>query len=176
MQSDTTKYQLIINNILQMIPNSEYTAVMSQEFCEYEYCGKNSFFGFLEVYDKALGIIPKGMTTIVDIGCYLAFQSYMFADFDRYIGVDYFFWDEVRFTPRNAIHINQPIQRCINNFEIGKERTFAICSYVPDDEAMNLVEKEFDNCYIYYPGDREIIKIRGEMIEEKRANDIWIET
>ena len=62
-----------------------------------------------------------------------------------------------RFTPDNAKHYIGKIQEFIKNEvpELFSKHHpldfFAICSYVPDDEAKELVRKTLPNVFVYYP-------------------------
>lgn len=44
----------------------------------------------------------------------------------------------------------------IHQFDL--DETFAICSYVPDDEAQELVRKTFKNLFVYYPSNKKQFK------------------
>lgn len=133
-----------------LIPETEYREILSQYYCELA----SDFLGFVNVYDPLSKLIPKGCI-VIDFGCYVAAQSYFFAEHEKYIGVDVD--DLKRFTPQNATHYVMSIQDFINNEapqlfkEYPNEKFFAICSYVPDDEATELVRRTFKNVCCYYP-------------------------
>ena len=139
-------YKSLLAEIKAKIPADELKTVMNQYMCEYAH----DFLGFLEVYKAASMFVPKHKT-IIDFGCYLAAQAYFFSDYSKYIGVDVV--DLKRFSPKNAEHHVISIQEFISDHpEIANDDSvFAICSYVPDFEAQELVRKTFKNCLVYYP-------------------------
>ena len=108
--------------------------------------------GFTHVYKSLLNIVPKHFT-IIDLGCCYAPQCYYFKDYKKYIGVDVD--DEERFATSNATHYSVSIQKFIKDvlpeLNLNLKQTFAICSYVPDDEATELARKTFPNILVYYP-------------------------
>lgn len=123
---------------------------MSQDMCELD----SEFLGFVDVYKNLSRIIPKG-SIVIDFGCYLAAQSYFFARHKMYIGVDVV--SMRRFTPPNSVHYTMSIQNFIQIevpklFEEYDElKLCAICSYVPDFQATEMVRKTFPNVFCYYP-------------------------
>ena len=167
------EYMRLAAEVKDKIPKDEWKEVMSQDFCEYEFYEDDANLGFLSTYETAKKHIPKGVTTVIDFGCYLAAQSYMFTDYDKYIGIDVGVGSgEKRFTPPNSVHEISTIQDYININTFNQKEIFAICSYVPDDEAKDLVE-QFDSCYIYYPGDREVLKVNGNyLINERKTKRV----
>lgn len=145
------KYKEYLEELLRMIPPDEFFGVTGQLECEYE----QGFLGFINIYKPLSELIPKNMI-IIDFGCYLAAQSYFFSEHEKYIGVDVV--SMRRFKPKNAKHYISSIQDFVKNevpklFEKkGKMKYFAICSYVPDEEAVALVKETFPNVICYYPG------------------------
>ena len=123
---------------------------MSQDMCELD----AECLGCVEVYKNLSRIIPKG-SIVIDFGCYLAAQSYFFARHKMYIGVDVV--SMRRFTPQNSVHYTMSIQNFIQIevpklFEEYDElKLCAICSYVPDFQATEMVRKTFPNVFCYYP-------------------------
>lgn len=136
----------LLSKLKLLIPPEEYDSVVNQVMCEYEH----DFLGFIDVYNAVAMFVPKHRT-IIDFGCYLAAQAYFFAGHRKYIGVDVV--DLKRFTPSNTEHYICSIQQFIKEHpELSNDNNvFAICSYVPDKEAQDLVRKTFKNCLIYYP-------------------------
>ena len=139
-------YNELLLKIKDEIPKKEFEEIMNQCMCEYEY----DFLGFLEVYYAASLFVPKSRI-IIDFGCYLAAQSYFFKDHAKYIGVDVV--DLKRFNSGNAEHYICSIQGFIENHPetLTDDKVFAICSYVPDFKATDLVKKSYKNCLVYYP-------------------------
>ena len=111
-----------------------------------------SFMGFTRVYKSLLNIVPKHFT-IIDLGCCYAAQCYYFKDYKQYIGVDVL--EEERFATENTIHYQKSIQIFIEHIlpslNLNLKQCFAICSYVPDEEATELARKTFPNILVYYP-------------------------
>ena len=144
------RYDECLNALKPLIPDNEYRAVMMQDMCELE----PDFLGFVDVYKPLSELIPKGKT-VIDFGCYLAAQSYFFAEHKGYIGVDVV--EMQRFTPKNAVHYTISIQEFLEKelpklLEEHNESHFcAICSYVPDFKATALVRQTFSNVFCYYP-------------------------
>lgn len=148
------KYDELLNELIKCIPQKEYKEIISQCECELDF----SFLGFIQVYNSILDFVPK-YYTIIDLGCYLAAQSYFFKDYKQYIGVDS--CDLIRFSPKNSKHYVKTIQEFINNdlpsLNLNLKTTFAICSFVPDDDAIELARKTFNNILVYYPAENDIL-------------------
>ena len=144
------RYARCLKELRSLIPDDEYHEVMSQDMCELD----SEFLGFVDVYKNLSRIIPKG-SIVIDFGCYLAAQSYFFARHKMYIGVDVV--SMRRFTPPNSVHSTMSIQNFIQIevpklFEEYDElKLCAICSYVPDFQATEMVRKTFPNVFCYYP-------------------------
>lgn len=144
------RYTRCLKELRSLISDDEYHEVMSQDMCELD----SEFLGFVDVYKNLSRIIPKG-SIVIDFGCYLAAQSYFFARHKMYIGVDVV--SMRRFTPPNSVHYTMSIQNFIQTevpklFEEYDElQLCAICSYVPDFQATEMVRKTFPNVFCYYP-------------------------
>lgn len=144
------RYARCLKELRSLIPDDEYHEVMSQDMCELD----SEFLGFVDVYKNLSRIIPKG-SIVIDFGCYLAAQTYFFARHKMYIGVDVV--SMRRFTPPNSVHYTMSIQNFIQIevpklFEEYDElKLCAICSYVPDFQATEMVRKTFPNVFCYYP-------------------------
>lgn len=144
------RYARCLKELRSLIPDDEYHEVMSQDMCKLD----SEFLGFVDVYKNLSRIIPKG-SIVIDFGCYLAAQSYFFARHKMYIGVDVV--SMRRFTPPNSVHYTMSIQNFIQIevpklFEEYDElKLCAICSYVPDFQATEMVRKTFPNVFCYYP-------------------------
>lgn len=140
-----------------LIPGAERKRILSQDDCELEF----DFLGFTEVYISLSKIIPLHFT-VIDFGCYLAAQCYCFAEHKKYIGVDVVTME--RFSLENTTHYTMSIQRFIDEHkgDYPIDTTFAICSYVPDFKATELVRNTYKNVFSYYPAGVEhpVIKIK----------------
>lgn len=112
------------------------------------------FLGFEEVYKAVKMFVPKEKV-IIDLGCCYAFQSWYFRNYEKYIGVDCGIRDNVVLHTKNSEFYFTSIQNFISEVfpKIGykKENVFAICSYVPDEEAQQMVKEFFPYCLVYYP-------------------------
>lgn len=143
-------YRKCLRELREIIPKSELNNVLSQYMCELD----PEFLGFIDIYKSLSIVIPKDLI-VIDFGCYLAAQSYFFCEHKQYIGVDVV--DLERFSPPNSKHYICTIQDFINNEtnKLFQERDnlkyFAICSYVPDFNATDLVRKTFQNIFCFYP-------------------------
>ena len=150
MKERQNRYNDCLAELKALIPKQEYHDILSQDGCELEF----DFLGFIDVYKSLSELIPKNHI-IIDFGCYLAAQSYFFSEHERYIGVDVV--NMQRFSPANATHYVSSIQDFIANevpvlFEEHNELKYcAICSYVPDFKATELVRRTFPNAFCYYP-------------------------
>lgn len=140
-----------MDDILNYIPKEEVERLFKKNYrMAYNCC--EDFMGFTKVYKSLLPIIPKHFT-IIDLGCCYAPQSYYFKDYKTYIGVDTL--EEERFKTENTIHYRMSIQEFIKMelpmLGLDLKQCFAICSYVPDDEATKLARETFPNILVYYP-------------------------
>lgn len=113
----------------------------------------SSFLGFEEIYQRVAKEVPHNMT-IIDFGCAYAFQSWYFRDFELYIGVDNGVPSGGRLWTENSAHYTTSIQDYIKDYNSDGmyEDIFAICSYVQDEKARELVRKCYPRHYVYYPG------------------------
>lgn len=134
--------------LLSEIPFAEFSRLVSQHECELDF----EFLGFTDAYHALSLVVPKDCT-IVDLGCYMAFQAHYFKDHARYIGVDV--CKLQRYSPPNATHYFSSIQDFVEHIlptlNLDLESTFAICNHVPDSEAVSLVRNTFPNLFCYYP-------------------------
>lgn len=138
--------------IYDLIPKYELDRILRQYECELD----EEFLGFTEIYLHLSKIIPKHFT-VIDFGCYLSAQAYCFTEHKQYIGVDVCILD--RFQPENAAQYMCSIQDFIGEQLDGLEldTVFAICSYVPDDEAQEMVRETFKNVFVFYPANEPIM-------------------
>lgn len=113
-----------------------------------------TFLGFEDVYKAVTLFIPKNQV-IIDLGCAYAFQSWYFRDYRKYIGVDNGVnKNDVLETENSEFYfmsIQEFIKEAFPQLGYRKEEVFAICSYVPDEEAREMVRKFFPYCLVYYP-------------------------
>ncbi len=136
-------------NILKLLPTDQLISVLQQDRCEIDL----DFMGFTDIYEKLAEIIPYQFT-VIDIGCGYAPQAFLFKNHKRYIGIDPS--NQIRFHTKNTIHFYCSIQEVIElhiGLNVDIDKTFAICSYVPDEEAKYIVRNTFKNLFVFYPSD-----------------------
>lgn len=121
-----------------------------------------TFLGFEEVYRGVTQFVPKDKV-IIDLGCAYGTQSYYFVAYKQYIGVDLRVLSPVK-TDNSTYYIGITIQDFINKIfttlNLDKEDVFAICSYVPDVEARELVAQTFPYHLVYYPSGKPTEKLK----------------
>ena len=129
----------------------------------------HTFMAFLESYEPIAELVPKDFT-IIDFGCYMAAQSFLFEDFNKYIGVDNFEnyspsrtrtrQEDIkrtseRFISKNSEHFVLKIQDFLdiysNELKDNSDKIYAICSFVPGYESFfDKITEIFPNCLISY--------------------------
>jgi hypothetical protein len=141
-----SKYIDKADPLLKYLPKDQVDVVMNQDMCELDY----TFLGFTEIYEHLSKIIPVNFL-VIDFGCYLAAQSYYFRKHKGYIGVDTTKLKRFGFT--NTEHYYMSIQLFIQVLlpRYVPDKIFAICSYVPDEEAKELVRESCKNVFVFYP-------------------------
>lgn len=139
--------------IWEYIPIQEVNNKLSQDMCELDL----SFGGFEDNYFIISDKVPNDFI-IIDFGCNIAPQSYLFKSHVAYVGIDTCRLD--RFATNNTIHYTMTIQEFFKKeFDKYKDKNiYAICNFVPDDEARELVFNNCENCLVYYP---EEIRVKG---------------
>lgn len=138
-----------------IIPLKEIEEKLSQDYCELDL----EFAGFECQYRAVANNVPDDYT-IIDFGCYMAAQAYLFKNHEAYIGVDIASNVE-RFATENTTHYVMSIQEFIKE-ELPKykgKKVYAICNYVPDADARDLVTMVCENFMVYYPG--ELLRCKG---------------
>lgn len=145
-------------NIFASIGSEETNRLFSYEKCEVA----PDFLGFLENYKDISERLPKDFI-IIDIGCYMAFQADYYKNFKDYIGVEPQTPLKYRLRQNNAEYYEQTAQQFVANtlpvlIENGLDldKTFAVCSAVPDEEARKLVAETFKYYRVAYPGEDDI--------------------
>lgn len=138
-----------------IIPVKEVNEKLAQDKCELDL----GFACFEEQYRAVANNVPDDYT-IIDFGCYMAAQAYLFKNHEAYIGVDTVDYLE-RFATENTTHYVMSIQEFIKK-ELPKykgKKVYAICNYVPDEDARDLVTMACENFMVYYPG--ELLRCKG---------------
>lgn len=151
-----TLQQAFINetcDLFKLIPKDKIDKIFSESntaSAELDY----TFLGFEKVYKAVSMFVPKSKI-IIDLGCAYAFQSWYFKDYEKYIGVDCSNSDTDVLKTDNSKFFFMTIQEFIKEQfpKLGykKEEVFAVCSYVPDEEARMMVKEYFPYCLVYYP-------------------------
>lgn len=140
-----------------LIPKDVLNEKLSQYYCEIE----PKFLCFEHYYAPVAEHIPKSFV-ILDLGCYMAAQSYFFENHKKYVGVDLYdinggykgYIAPKRFATNNTEHYILDIIDFIKRYKelYAKQDVYAICSAVPDVNARKAVYDSFDNCLVVYPG------------------------
>ena len=137
-----------------LIGKLEMQRLFSYEYCELE----PDFLGFLNSYYD-LQMLSKNFT-IIDIGCYQALQAVYFRNHKKYIGVDNSTPTEYRLRQENAeyycmsgqMFIKNNIPKLLKN-GLDIDKTFVICSYVPDKELWKMISETFPYHRVKYCDD-----------------------
>lgn len=149
----------------------------------------HTFMAFLESYEPIAELVPKDFT-IIDFGCYMAAQSFLFEDFNKYIGVDNFEnyypfktdQEDIQSTPdrfisKNSKHfimdIGEFLDKYSNELKKNSDKVYAICSFVPGYESFfDKITETFPNCLITYCDYIFSQGLESEEIE-KRYEEMW---
>lgn len=157
------EYDVLLKEIFAHADKEELKRVFSYGYCELD-CG---FLGFLENYSDLRYKVPKDFT-IIDFGCYQAIQSYYFKDHKKYIGVDNGLDIEYCLRQNNAEYYYDEIKHFIKEeilkLNLDLNKVFAISSYVPSDECMDLIAETFPYhrvCYVGYKTRENLPEQRG---------------
>jgi len=155
-----------IRYVLSILGKEKVNRLLSYEKCELD----ATFIGFLDTH-KDLADLPEDCT-VIDFGCYQAFQAAYFKDHEAYIGVEPAVPLDARFCPNNASHYKMSGQRFIKEilptlieYGLDLDKTIAVCSWVPDRELWKLVKETFPNYRIKY-GD-VFLESLSEKVAEK---------
>jgi len=153
------RFQDATRRLLRLIPPRLLQEMLVQDTCELE----EDFLGFMEPYDAVSRFLPEKYE-VIDFGCYMAAQSFFFQNHRRYVGVDVYDEKLQRFSTKNSFMISGKIQEVLNWFPTS---SYAICSAVPDFDAVELVKERFPNHCITYPGKTDdIAGVRAEEIQK----------
>lgn len=172
--TEDEKYLRECRNILKSIGKDEVRRLFSYAECEVE----PDFLGFLDNYKDIPEKLPHDFT-IIDIGCYMAFQADYFKEYKHYIGVEPDVPNEYRLKQHNAEYYEQSAQRFVvdtlpklidNGLDLQK--TFAICSAVPDKEARKLVCDIFPYHRVAYPAQTTIESFPEKQRIKTKSDDI----
>lgn len=148
--------------LYRLIPKEKIDRIFSESktaSAELDY----TFLCFEDVYKAVTLFVPKNKV-VIDLGCAYAFQSWYFKDYWGYIGITLHLSDKDVLKTDNATFYFTSIQNFITDIfptlGIGKDEVFAVCSYVPDEEAQEMVRKFFPYCLVYYPTGKEFWRDR----------------
>ena len=152
-----------IGDLVNLIPEDVLMAKLLSGDSEID----PEFLCFEENYVPIANNVPVDFT-IVDCGCYMAAQAYLFQNHKKYIGVDSYdknaFEDYIppeRFLCENSEHYSCTIDEFLKSDQfksLDLNKTYFICSGVPAFEStMNLFNK-VNNCAVFYPGMKDLIK------------------
>ena len=129
-----------------------------------------SWLCFEDIYREVMENTSKD-TIILDLGCAYAPQCFYFKDYERYIGVNVPFGNNVRFQADNAefylMRIQDFIRDVLPSLSLDLDRVVAICSMVPDKEALQLVKDTFPRHYVVYP---DLIETSKTFMEKEKED------
>lgn len=150
-EPENTIFKRLCNALYANISEDELNRLFSWEYCELD----REFPCFADVYADIPFRIPRYFR-IIDFGCNQALQAAFFSDYTRYIGVDSGVPIEWRLRQSNVWYTDWTIQEYINYLKRYNTKTddfFAICSYVPDNKARQMVRETFKYYRDYYGAD-----------------------
>lgn len=148
-------YKTETEALVKSLDKEQLHKVLSYEYCEIA----EDFVGFLHSYKDLADNLPKD-TTIIDIGGCYGIQGEYFKDFAEYILVEPNVPAEHTYNTPNTTVITATGQDFIKNAlpvlqENGLDlnKTFCICSYVPDEKLRNeLIPETFPYYRATYAG------------------------
>ncbi len=127
------------------------------------------FLGFLDEYASLP--VPEHFV-ILDLGCNHGVQGVYFESNNAYIGVDAGIPSEWRMQHSNAVYFDDTIQNFIRytlpELNLDPECCFAICSYVPDEEAQQMVAESFPYHKVVYCDEIISEQYPDMLLEEER--------
>lgn len=139
--------------LFQIIPKEKIEQIFRTSNTVSAECDQ-TFLGFEDVYKAVTLFVPKNRV-IIDFGCGYAFQSWYFREYKKYIGIDNTTCSFDVLKTENSEFYFTSIQDFIQNVFPKKgyepEDVFAVCSYVQDVNAREMVKKSFPYCLVYYP-------------------------
>lgn len=144
-------YDQICKKLFELIPKEEWERLNGTlgEMCP-------EFLGFCGTYYHLSKIIPE-YWTVIDFGAANNPQSYFFMEHKKYIAVNPISdipEENGMFCPPNCEIYRMTTGEFIKTVDYPKEKVFAICNYVPNwhgENSMEIVRKNFKNCYTFYP-------------------------
>lgn len=152
------------NKVLRKIKDDEQDWKLNQLYCELE----PNFLYMGELYEAAsILAIKYGYKNIIDLGCYMAAQSFLFEDYDKYIGVDCYdslhyhmeidFKPPKRFITKNTKHYQVSIEDFLDEYvpHMDLSDTLTLVSAVPsatEGELHDKILKTFPAVIMWYPG------------------------
>lgn len=134
----------------EIIPRAELTRLLRQDYCELE----PDFLCFEPAYQAAAEFVPKDYI-IVDFGCYLALQAYLFTRHRCYIGIDCLeqdsrFQNLERAKTANSLMLCARVQDLLPSLWHGSN-LYVMAVAVPDIEVQEAVRR-MPNHFLWYPG------------------------
>ena len=140
----------IESKLLSLLPRDQANIILSQDECELDF----TFLGFIDIYEHLSYIIPEHFI-VLDLGCYLASQSFYFQKHKAYVGVD--LTNLKRFKFENTTHyikdIGDFLIEDLSQYDL--DETFVICSYVHIMRTtQQMLKEKCKNIFIFYPSDK----------------------
>lgn len=138
-------YEEETHRVLKNTSKANINRVFSYEECDIDF----EFIGFLHSYKDLSERLPKDFT-IIDIGAAYAMQSEYFKDFKNYIAVEPSNPEEAMsiqlnmdvFSMTGEEFIKTMLPRLQEMGCVDLDKTFCICSYVPDKKLRNEIIPE----------------------------------
>lgn len=135
---------------------NEFPAEMVEEIFSQEGQKEYDFVGYMNLYKMVSDVVDQ-RAIIVDIGCYLAPQCYLFKNHLGYIGVDD--CQLKRFTCDNSEHYYGDVRQFLNDYKFDymtdeqKAKYFIVCAYDINIFILNRILKTFgeDKVLVCYP-------------------------
>lgn len=140
----------------EIIPRAELARLLRQDYCELE----PDFLCFEPAYQATAKFVPKDYI-IVDCGCYLALQAYLFTGHRCYIGIDCLeqepqFQNMERAKTANSLMLYARMQDLLPSLWQGSN-LYVMAVAVPDTEVQEAVRR-LPNHFLWYPGSPADVK------------------
>lgn len=149
--------------VYKRIKETNQLSKLDQPYCELE--SDDLYMG--AVYEAASVVLPKDFA-IIDLGCYMAAQAFLFEDFRSYTGIDFYdsreyenYIPPARFMTKNSWHYSMSIQDfCLTGMhDPMPKKCYIIMNAVPEDGRIrDTVLRRFKNVAVCYPGREDIFQ------------------
>lgn len=153
---------------------------MDKDGLSFEWTRVSTFSRSIVDYLDISRYVPKNMV-VLDLGCggcggAYATHSWLFQNHVRYIGVDCWGCAKTRLDTGNSEFFRMDIQSFLRDVfpDLGLDLkdVFAICVYVPDDEALRMVAETFPYCRVLLPGSVDVERKPSLVLPDGFGDDI----